>query len=35
MRTPVIFLSVMILSLLALIAAVVFQVLEMHAYQMF
>ena len=35
MRTPVIFLSVMILSLLALIAAVVFQILEMHAYQMF
>ena len=35
MRAPIIFLSLMILSLLALVAAVVFQLLEMHAYQMF
>lgn len=35
MRAPYIFLSVVILSLLALIAAIVFQMLEMHAYQMF
>lgn len=35
MRTPIIFLSVAIVSFLALVAAVVFQMLEMHAYQMF
>ena len=35
MRSPVIFLSVAILSFLALAAAVVFQMLEMHAYLMF
>jgi len=35
MRAPVIFLSIAILSFLALTAAVVFQLLEMHAYQMF
>ena len=35
MRNPIIFLSISVLSFLALVAAVVFQMLEMHAYQMF
>lgn len=35
MRTPIIFLSVAALAFLALVAAIVFQMLEMHSYQMF
>ena len=35
MSKPVIFLSIAALTFLALITAVVFQMLEMHAYQMF
>lgn len=35
MRNPIVILSIAALSFLALAVAIVFQMLEMHAYQMF